>query len=195
VRVRSYYRRNGGRKPKNACALITKHILGVSQDAKVEEFEKAGIKPRTMRLHANGRPTESVPLYSTLDYSEIEEIPFKDSEFNRRLQNPFLFVVYIETSKGSGVYRLHDVTLWQMPDVDLDEAKRCYDQMRENVREGHAEVSVKSSENRCCHVRPHGRNAADTSPQPHGNPVSKKCFWLNQDYLAGEIARAASLPG
>ncbi|MCH3968564.1 MAG: hypothetical protein LKE50_08165 [Atopobiaceae bacterium] len=185
----------GGRKPKNACALITKHILGVSQDAKVEEFEKAGIKPRTMRLHANGRPTESVPLYSTLDYSEIEEIPFKDSEFNRRLQNPFLFVVYIETSKGSGVYRLHDVTLWQMPDVDLDEAKRCYDQMRENVREGHAEVSVKSSENRCCHVRPHGRNAADTSPQPHGNPVSKKCFWLNQDYLAGEIARAASLPG
>ena len=76
-----------------------------------------------------------------------------------------------------------------MPEEDMPEAKRCYEQMRNNVIEGNAESSVKSSENRCCHVRPHARNKADTRPQPHGEPVTKKCFWLNQSYLRDEIAK------
>ena len=91
---------------------------------------------------------------------------------------------------SDGAFHLTDVCFWQMPDRDFDEAKRCYDQMRENVRRGQAEVSVKSTENRCCHVRPHGANGRDTKPQPHGQPVVKKCFWLNQKYLAGEIREA-----
>ncbi len=35
--------KRGKRTPKNACALVTKSILGVEKDAKVEEFAKAGI--------------------------------------------------------------------------------------------------------------------------------------------------------
>ena len=96
-------------------------------------------------------------------------------------------MIYREDDAGD--YRLSDVCFWQMPESDLGEAKRCYEQMQQNVREGRADVSVKSSENRCCHVRPHGANSADTKPQPHGAPAVKKCFWLNQRYLAGEIAR------
>jgi DNA mismatch repair endonuclease MutH len=180
--------RLGHRKPKNACALVTKRILGVARDAKIDEFEKAGIRPKTLRLRANGRPKEAVS-FPAFSYIDLEKTDFEDSDFFGYLQQRYLFVIYREVEGRPNEYHLSGVCFWQMPDADLDEAKRCYDQMRENVREGHAEVSVKSSENRCCHVRPHGRNAADTSPQPHGAPVSKKCFWLNQDYLAGEIAR------
>ena len=61
--------------------------------------------------------------------------------------------------------------------------------MKNNVLQGSADVSVKSSENRCCHVRPHGRDSSDTSPQPYGEPVVKKCFWFNQSYLAEQIAK------
>jgi hypothetical protein len=126
------------------------------------------------------------------DYYKLEETDFKDSAFYEELLQKYLFVIYREDEVEDDVYRLSDVMFWQMPDKDLDEAKRCYDQMRKNVKEGHAEISVKSTENRCCHVRPHGRDGKDTKPQPHGKPVVKKCFWLNVGYLSDEIAKALS---
>lgn len=178
--------RLGVSKSKNRCARITRSILGVDEDARIEEFEKAGIKPKTMRLRANGTPKEDVS-FPAFDYFELASTDFEDSDFYGYLQQRYLFVLY--RADGKGVYRLADAMLWQMPDKDLEEARRCYDQMRGNVRHGRADVSVKKSENRCCHVRPHGRNAADTSPQTYGRPVVKKCFWLNASYLAGEIRR------
>ena len=75
-----------------------------------------------------------------------------------------------------------------MPDDDLEEAERCYEEMRRRVNTGRAQDSVKSSENRCCHVRPHGRDSSDTLPTPQGDMVVKKCFWLNAQYLKDEIA-------
>ena len=89
----------------------------------------------------------------------------------------------------AGAYRLQDICFWQMPEDDLEDAKLCYNKMRDNVLKGRADVSVRSSENRCCHVRPHGRDSRDTRPQPFGPPVVKKCFWLNQSYLQEEIGR------
>ncbi|MGI6033588.1 MAG: hypothetical protein ACOX69_09250, partial [Coriobacteriales bacterium] len=117
------------------------------------------------------------------------ERDFEDSDFLGYLDQKYLFVIYREDGDEREVYRLADVCFWQMPDSDLPEAKRCYDQMRANVIAGHAEVSVKSTENRCCHVRPHGRDSKDTCMTPYGVPVVKKCFWLNQGYLQEEIER------
>ncbi len=174
-------------KSKDLCARITKGILGVSEDARIEEFEKAGIKPKTLRLRQSGRPKEALS-FPTFDYFELELQNFEDSEFYEQLQQKYLFVLFCEDADR--VYRLCDVCFWQMPESDFPEAKRCYEQMRHNVRVGHAELSVKSSENRCCHVRPHARDSSDVVPQPHGDPVVKKCFWLNQAYLQGEIAKA-----
>lgn len=176
-------------KSLNRCARITKRILGVDENSKIEEFEKANIKPKTMRIKRNGRLKESVS-FPYFDYRKLEMTDFEDSDFHDELLQKYLFVIYREDEREDGVYRLADVMFWQMPDKDLDEAKRCYDQMRQNVREGHAEISVKSTENRCCHVRPHGQNGKDTRPQPHGRPVVKKCFWLNAGYLSDEIAKA-----
>ena len=61
------YLHNGRRKPKNLCALITKHILGVDENAKIAEFEKAGIKTKTIRLKRDGVPKESNSI-TTFDY-------------------------------------------------------------------------------------------------------------------------------
>ena len=173
-------------KSKNLCARITRNILGVSEDARIEEFEKAGIKPKTMRLRADGKPKEALS-FPMFDYYTLEACDFEDSEFYEQLQQKYLFVLFREDD--SGVYRLWDVCFWQMPESDYPEARRCYDQMQANVKAGHAEISVRSSENRCCHVRPHARDASDVIPQPHGNPTVKKCFWLNQTYLQEEITK------
>lgn len=179
----------GVSKSKNRCARITKKILGVADDAEIEEFAKAGIVPKTIRLKKGGRPKEALS-FPAFSYFDLAERDFEDSDFLGYLQKKYLFVLYREDE--AGVYRLRDICFWQMPEGDLRDAKRCYDQMRDNVRKGRAEISVKSSENRCCHVRPHGRDSRDTRPQPFGPPVVKKCFWLNQDYLQSEIERVLS---
>lgn len=174
---------------KDACARITKRILGVGENEDVSELEKANAKPKTIRLKANGRPKEAIS-FPAFDYFELEKSDFEHSDFHAQLDQLYLFVIYREGEKD--VYALSDVCFWRMPEKDLSEAKRCYEQMRQNVREGRADFSVKSSENRCCHVRPHGRDSRDTRPQPYGEPVVKKCFWLNQGYLQEEIARTLS---
>ena len=182
------YIKSGKHKPKNLCALITRRILGVSDDAKIEEFEKAGIKPKTMRIQRNGTPKESVS-FPRFDYFDLVETPFEDSDFAEYLAQKYLFVIYREDDNERGLYRLADVAFWQMPDKDLPEAERCYEEMRQRIIAGHAEDSVKSTENRCCHVRPHGKDNSDTLPTPQGDHVVKKCFWLNAQYLKTEIAQ------
>lgn len=183
------YLHEGQRAPKNLCALITKRILGVDEDSKIEEFEKANIKPKTIRLKRSGRPKEAVS-FPAFDYCTLAETPFDESNFLEYLQTRYLFVIYREDEKEDDLYRLADVVFWQMDDDDLEEARKCYEEMRQRVIDGHAEDSVRSTENHCCHVRPHGRNAADTCMTPYGIPVTKKCFWLNQSYLAEEIEKA-----
>lgn len=177
--------RFGMGRSKDLCARITRRILGVEDGAKIEEFEKAGIKPKTLRLKANGRPKEAMS-FPAFDYFEVAEQGFEESDFYGYLQQRYLFVLYREGEDG--LYRLADVCFWQMPDHDLEEAERCYLQMQANIREGRADVSVRSTENRCCHVRPHGRDSRDTRPTPHNGEIVKKCFWLNQGYLKSEIA-------
>lgn len=173
-----------GHAPKAITALVTKRILGVDERSRIAEFEKAGIKPKTIRLKRNGVPKEAVS-FPAFDYVKLAETAFEDSDFYGYLQQRYLFVIYREGEDGR--YRLSQVAFWQMPDADVEEARRCYEEMRRRVRDGHADESVKSTENRCCHVRPHGRDSRDICMTPYGVPVVKKCFWLNQSYLAGEI--------
>ena len=179
---------SSGRAPKHHCALITKRVLGIREEAKIAEFEKAGIKTKTIRLKRNGVPKESIsfPVFSYLD---LAERPFEASEFLGYLQQTYLFVIYAESVAEPGVFRMERVLFWRMPESDLDAARACYEEMQRRVRSGCAERSVTSTENRCCYVRPHARDKQDTNPTPYGSHETKKCFWLNARYVAAEIDR------
>lgn len=174
-------------KPKNLCALITKIILGIDEDSKIEEFEKAGIKPKTIRLKRSGKPKEAMS-FPAFDYCELAVTDFNKSNFKKYLDTKYLFVIYEEDPTENNVFRLSDTIFWQMNENDLEEARICYEEMQHRVQSGHADRSVKTTENRCCHVRPHGRNSKDTCMTPYGVPVVKKSFWLNIPYLANQIA-------
>ena len=87
----------GPGKPKNLCALITRHILGVDEDARIAEFEKAGIKPKTMRVKANGVPKESIS-FPVFDYFDLVRQSFEESEFWDYLQDVYKRQILKSTS-------------------------------------------------------------------------------------------------
>lgn len=184
--------REGARTPKSLGSLITKRILGIDPESRIAEFEKAGIKTKTMRIKRNGMPKEAVS-FPAFDYFVLAETAFEDSAFLEQLEQKYLFVIYREDERVRGRYSLADVMFWQMPEDDLPEARRCYEEMRRRVRNGDADNSVRSSENRCCHVRPHARSGEDTLPTPQGKAVVKRSFWLNQAYIAEQVAEATRL--
>lgn len=178
----------GKRLPKHIGSLIAKNILGVDKKSEIAEFVKAGIVPKVIRLKRSGAPKESVS-FPQFSYDDLVEQEFDQSIFSEQLAQKYLFVVFREDETVVDEYRLADVMFWQMPDSDLSEARACYDLMRARVKAGRAEDSVKSTENRCCHVRPKARNASDTAVTPLGEEVIKKCFWLNAHYVGEEIRR------
>ena len=181
----------GKRPPKSLSALITRRILGVAEDSKILEFEKAGIVAKTIRLKRNGVPKYPMS-FPKFDYCKLAVTPFEDSDFKGYLEHNYLLVIFREDDEVRDEYHLDSVLFWQMPEGDIPEARRCYEEMQRRVRNGHADRSVKATENPCCHVRPHGRNAEDTCMTPYGVPVIKKSFWFNSKYIAGEIQRLYS---
>ena len=171
-----------GKLPKNIAHLIIKRLLGVEKGREIEEFHKAGIVPKVIRLKWNGSPKEAMS-FAGFSYDDLVKEEFEESRFYQQLQTKYLFVIFREDSKSSDQYRYDSVHFWQMPESDLPEAKRCYDLMQLRTLEGRAKDSVLSTENRCCHVRPKARTGSDTVITPSGERVVKKSFWLNASYI------------
>lgn len=66
--------------------------------------------------------------------------------------------------------------------------KLIIDGLKIEVRDGKNYNNLpKASENRVCHVRPHGRNANDTYELPDGRRFPKQSFWLNNSYILSQL--------
>lgn len=180
------------KQPKNLYARMTKAILGVGSDAEIEEFAKADVITRTIRVQDNGRIRESVS-FPAIDWIEIANTEWEDSDFYRTLQRPFLFVVY--RGESSQHCRLEGLTWWSCPDDALEEARLVYEDTRHRVLAGDYAHFVKGSgfdgTGSRFHVRPHGRNKEDVSPTPQGGMAGKKSFWITNRYVE-EIIRGAA---
>ncbi|MCI1665059.1 MAG: hypothetical protein LKI25_01645 [Atopobiaceae bacterium] len=176
---------------KGFYSRITRRILGIQgSGTKIAEFEKADINLKSIRLRQNGMPKEAIS-FPAFRYCDIVDVPWEDSDLYAQLTRPFLFVLFqiegAESDKEAPTH-LKGIRFWSMPSEDLAEAERCYEQTRELVRNGQYDHLPRSTENRCCHVRPHGKDSHDTLPTPQGTQEPKRCFWLNARYIAGQLA-------
>ena len=177
-------------KAKGFYASVTKRILGLGEKDKILEFEKAGLRVKTIRLKSNGVPKEDIS-FKAMKYKEVVEQEWEDSDFYDDLTARYLFVLYqITKETGKEITRLKGVEFWSMPMNDLEShARECFEDTIARILDGRAHDLPKKSENPCVHVRPHGRNKADTCETPQGTRVTKKCFWLNAGYIANELKR------
>lgn len=185
---------------KNYFANLTNAILGIRLNKRIEEFEKADIIVKTIRLKENNLPKEDIS-FPTFKFDELIETDWEDSDFKNILESKFFFVFYqFEDDKLT----LKKVKFWNMPQSDIKEAKKVWDITKKNIKQGKIVQEIsdsgrrltyfpKKTENRISHVRPHARNANDTYPLPIKDKLTgleeytKHCFWLNARYIKDEI--------
>ena len=186
-------------KAKNYYANLTKSILGIELNREIEEFQKADIIVKTVRLKENNLPKEDIS-FPTFKYEELVEEEWDESEFKEILELKFLFVFFQFEGKQ---LILKKVKFWNMPYIDVEKAKEVWLRTKEIVEEGNIVKGIKNNVRQTnfpskkfssvSHVRPHAANAQDTYPLPvedkvtKGMEYTKHCFWLNNTYVRDEI--------
>ncbi|AWL10433.1 Type-2 restriction enzyme Sau3AI [Aquirufa nivalisilvae] len=186
-------------KAKNFYANLTKAILGIELDKEIEEFEKAEIRVKTIRLKENNLPKEDIS-FPTFKYEEIVNEEWDDSNFKDILEHKFLFVFF---QFENDELILRKIKFWNMPYDDILESKKVWEMTKKNVLEGNIVKEIvgttrytnfpNKSFSSVSHVRPHATNAADTYPLPTEDKLTKvkeytkHCFWLNNTYVRDEI--------
>lgn len=175
-----------------------------------EEFEKANVSVRTVRIEEDQKVKESLSL-NTFSFAELaEEEEWEESPLHRYFEETrFFFVAFQEGADGT---RLKGSTFWSMSEKDIEgPLKDCWAKARLRAREG-VELTLKlhkdgkrvvtnnlpkSTENAVAHVRPHTSRAAyrlsdgteignvsrDADELPDGQWMTKQSFWLNSGYV------------
>lgn len=182
---------------KSLNEILLARMLGVSgRIAYTDEFQKAGIIPKTIRVQRNGKIKENMS-FPTFDFIELsKEDEWEESEFyNYLAPTKFLFVVFQEREDGQ--YIFDRVKFWNIPNEDLEQVRIVWERTVKTIRDGVELIPTphgvsnnlpKQTENPVAHVRPHGRDASDKLPLPDGRMMTKQCFWLNNSYILKQIS-------
>jgi hypothetical protein len=179
-------------------------MLGVKgKISKTDEFLKADIVPKFIRLKNNGEITESMS-FPTFKFTEIFDHEFEESEvYGYFTSKKFLFVIF-EYNESDELY-FSRIKLWNLPMMIIDEElRKVYNYTKNLIKQGNIVRYVDNKGrritnfpskdyNRYVHVRPHARNSLDVYCLPVSDKVTKlknftkQCFWLNNDYISSII--------
>lgn len=193
---------------------IAYRLLGVRGD-RAAEFEKAGIRVRTLRPEPGGRTLrESAPILNIDFMALAEERDWEGSELRELLTDMrYLFVVFQKEGERTV---LRGCKVWGMPERELDgPVRECWERARDAVVRGvtltrrvdsKGKVSYTNdlpgmSDGPVAHVRPRAARAAyrladgtvignvdrDAEELPDGRWMTRQAFWLNSSYLLGQI--------
>lgn len=170
---------------KSFTYLLAKSMLEVVNE-KIEEFEKANIKIKAIRLKPDGMPNESMS-FPTFKYTEIVNENWLDSELYETFSTTkYLFMIYQYLDDDTLIFK--KAMFWNVPEKDLNtEIKRVWENTVEKIKNNKYDNLPKMSESPILHVRPHARNAQDTYPTLDGKQAIKRCFWLNAKYIQSQL--------
>ena len=179
---------NISNNPKNKFALVANAIASSTKCSNVnrsEEFLKAGLTMKTIRVQANGIIKEAMS-FENIDYIEVAECEdWYDSRLYELYSSRFMFVIFKEQNTGKEDYVLDDVFFWTMPQSDLKLAEEYWNHIKTNVLTDHIseEYWWKGTDKKKFHVRPKAQKATDLAPTPNGKGAKKFCYWFNNDYV------------
>ena len=185
-------------KAKNVNSMLISRMFNVKGKlSETEEFQKAKIIPKTIRIEENGRIKESIS-FPYFKYTEIVNQDWETSDLREELETTkYMFFIF---KRENGEYIFKGIKLWNMPEVDIETSvmemwKKTYNTIKtgnivKSIENGIRKTNfVGMSENNVCHVRPHGRNANDVCKLPVADRLTgateytKHCFWINNNYI------------
>lgn len=183
---------------KNINSLLISRMFNVkSRLSETEEFKKANIVPKTIRIESNGRIKESIS-FPYFKYEDIVKQDWFNSDLKEELETTkYMFFIF---KKENNEYVFKDIKLWNMPEIDIDiYVKDMWMKTYNTIKSGNIVKSIKNgirktnfvgmSDNKVCHVRPHGKNAQDVCRLPIPDKLTgltsytKHCFWINNNYI------------
>ncbi|PKA99657.1 DNA mismatch repair protein MutH [Flavobacteriaceae bacterium MAR_2009_75] len=171
-------------KAKNKNYILARAILGVTKQ-KIEEFEKAEIQLKTIKLAENGVLKESMS-FAQIKFLEIINEEWEESYLYTTLTKRFFFVIFKKDRHQ--VSRLHKVKFWTMPYSDLIVAEEFWKNTKEKISQGEYNQFWKLKDHNVFHVRPKGVNSYDLMETPQGTMEKKKSYWLNSRYILKQIS-------
>lgn len=185
-------------------------ILGNNSEDEIDEFKKAGVKIKTMRLDGGGKPTEDMS-FPAFKFKDIVEEEWDTSTLKNRLENSkYFFTVFrmlditnsdfkkLSNEEKKKHIKLDKILLWNMPMSDIENyAKDVWEKTKSILKEDKLKIETragrrhtnfpKSRQNKVLFVRTHARDSKDTYPLPHGGEYTKQSFWLHRSYLMTQI--------
>ncbi|MFI3214008.1 MAG: Sau3AI family type II restriction endonuclease, partial [Eubacteriales bacterium] len=186
---------------------LTYRMLGIKSN-KAEEFSKANIVVKSIRIEENGSIKESMS-FPSFDFKKIIDEEWEESSVYRYFdETKFLFVVY---QKQGDTYILNKAKFWNMPIKDLDgDVYTCWKSTCDTIRNGITFTLTKKGiennlpgrkDNPIMHVRPHATKSAyklndgtcygnlqrDAYELPDGQWMTRQCFWLNNSYILDQL--------
>lgn len=187
-------------------------MLGIKSN-KAEEFEKANITVKALRIESKDKIIESSPL-PTFKFKELVQETWEESKLFQYLdQQKFLFVVY---KKDGDRYVLKGAQLWNIPYYDLNTTVReGWENIRNIIIAGvkftpktdkngkviYSNNLPNKESNKVIHIRPHAQKSAykfedgteignvlrDANELPDGRYMTKQSFWLNNTYILSQL--------
>ena len=174
--------------------------------SETDEFQKAGIQVKTIRVQENGRIKESMS-FPYFEFTDIYRQNWEDSDLRNMFANTkYMFVVFRERN---GELYFDRVKFWHMKETELDQKVRpVFEKLKKIIASGNIVSDVTKnaagklirhtnfpgmSDNPIVHVRPHARDANDTCDLPvrdrltGATSFTKQCFWLNSSYVESII--------
>ena len=171
----------------------------------IEEFSKANIQFKTVRLEPNGMPKEHMS-FKNVNFMEWANEEWEESWLKNHFEQiKFLFVVFeykeTESENNSRQLFFKGIRLWNMPLSEIEGRIQDFHQILQQqllngvqidlIPRGKSVVAKNDLPspgfNGLCHIRPKGRNGEDKTLLPDGQMIAKQAFWLDREYIANII--------
>lgn len=167
----------------------------------IEEFAKANIQLKTVRLEPNGIPKEHMS-FKNIDFHEWAAEEWQDSWLKNHFEETkFMFVIfeYKETQNDNPNRKLYfkGIKLWNMPQQKIDnQLYKFWRHTKLLIQDGVKLTPVKQKTrtiiqnnlpkpgfNGICHIRPKARDGNDKTSLPNGDGITKQAFWLDNEFI------------
>lgn len=196
-------------KAKNINSMLISRMFNVkSKLAETEEFQKANIKLKTVRVEENGQVKESMS-FPTFEFKELIKEEWEDSTLRDEFETTKYLLCVFKNNGNDYVFK--GLKLWNMPETIINYiVKPCWLKTKNTIMDGvKFEITNKGiennlpgvSDNGVVHVRPHAGKAAYklnngyqkgnikkyASKLPNGEWMTRQCFWLNRTYTKSVV--------